>query len=238
MARTFLPMMPVPLATEEQIHDYWLKYYLYLRMADLFGSVVFYFQKRGLFMRKMEEKILNEGKVLPGGILKVGSFLNQQIDTEFLKEMGKEIARLYENEDVDKILTIEASGIPAAVAAGMEMGVPVVFAKKHLTSNVDGAFYSADVHSFTRDEDYSVVVSIDFLLPGEKILLVDDFLANGQALNGLLSLVKQAGAEAVGVAVAIEKCFQGGGDEIRARGIRVEALAAIESMSDNAIVFR
>jgi len=189
-------------------------------------------------MKEMQEKILAEGKVIPGGILKVGSFLNQQIDTDFLKKMGQEIAELYKNEQVDKILTIEASGISIAVAAGMEIGVPVVFAKKHLTSNVDGAFYSANVHSFTRDEDYSVVVSRDFLSEGERILLVDDFLANGQALNGLLSLVKQAGAEPVGVAVAIEKCFQGGGDEIRERGIRVEALAAIESMSSDGIVFR
>ncbi|MBO4235032.1 MAG: xanthine phosphoribosyltransferase [Firmicutes bacterium] len=189
-------------------------------------------------MKEMQEKILAEGKVISGGILKVGSFLNQQIDTDFLKKMGKEIAELYSGEKIDKILTIEASGISIAVAAGMEIGVPVVFAKKHLTSNVDGAFYSADVHSFTRDEDYSVVVSIDFLSQGERILIVDDFLANGQALNGLLSLVKQAGAEPVGVAVAIEKCFQGGGDEIRGRGIRVEALAAIESMSADTIVFR
>lgn len=189
-------------------------------------------------MKEMQEKILAEGKAISGGILKVGSFLNQQIDTDFLKKMGQEIARLYVDEQVDKILTIEASGISIAVAAGMEIGVPVVFAKKHLTSNVDGAFYSADVHSFTRDEDYNVVVSIDFLSPGERILLVDDFLANGQALNGLISLVKQAGAEVVGVAVAIEKCFQGGGDALRDRGIRVEALAAIESMSGDGIVFR
>lgn len=189
-------------------------------------------------MREMEERILRDGKVISGGILKVGSFLNQQIDTAFLKEMGKEIARLYEGEKIDKILTIEASGIAVAVSAGMEMGIPMVFAKKHLTSNVDGAFYSATVHSFTRDEDYSVVVSIDFILPGERILLVDDFLANGQALNGLISLIKQAGSELVGVAVAIEKCFQGGGDELRAKGIRVESLAAIEKMSGDGIIFR
>lgn len=191
-----------------------------------------------IIMKEMQERILKDGKVISGGILKVGSFLNQQIDTGFLKDMGKEIARLYEGEKIDKILTIEASGIAIAVSAGMEMGVPVVFAKKHLTSNVDGAFYSSNVHSFTRDEDYSVVVSIDFLLPDERILLVDDFLANGQALNGLISLTKQARAEVVGVAVAIEKCFQGGGDELRAKGIRVESLAAIEKMSDGEIVFR
>lgn len=189
-------------------------------------------------MKEMQDKILSDGKVLAGGILKVGSFLNQQIDTDLLKKTGKEIARLYENEKIDKILTIEASGISIAVAAGMEMGLPVVFAKKHLTSNVDGAFYSTDVHSYTRDEDYNVVVSIDYLLPGERILIVDDFLANGEVIRGLLALLKQAGAEVVGVAVAIEKCFQGGGDAIRAQGIRVEALAPIESMTPDGIVFK
>ena len=189
-------------------------------------------------MREMEEKILKEGKVLPGGILKVGSFLNQQIDTDFLREMGKEIARLYGDSDVNKILTIEASGIAIAAAAGMELGVPVVFAKKHKTSNVDGSIYSTRVHSFTHNEDYNVVVSRDYLLPGDRVLLIDDFLANGKALEGLIDLVTQAGAEVAGIAVAIEKCFQGGGDEIRSRGIRVEALAAIESMSDTTIVFR
>lgn len=189
-------------------------------------------------MKEMQDKILSDGKVLAGGILKVGSFLNQQIDTDLLKKTGKEIARLFESEEIDKILTIEASGISMAVATGMEMGLPVVFAKKHLTSNVDGAFYTTDVHSYTRDEDYSVVVSIDYLRPGEKILIVDDFLANGEVIRGLLTLLKQAGAEVVGVAVAIEKCFQGGGDDVRARGIRVEALAAIESMSPDGIVFK
>ena len=189
-------------------------------------------------MREMEEKILKEGKVLPGGILKVGSFLNQQIDTDFLREMGKEIARLYGDSDVNKILTIEASGIAIAAAAGMELGVPVVFAKKHKTSNVDGSIYSTRVHSFTHNEDYNVVVSRDYLLPGDRVLLIDDFLANGKALEGLIDLVTQAGAEVAGIAVAIEKCFQGGGDEIRSRGIRLEALAAIESMSDTTIVFR
>lgn len=236
MARTFLPMKPFPQGKNSRLLAQIL--FFVFEVGGLKCLPFFLFDEEGTFMKEMQEKILSEGKVISGGILKVGSFLNQQIDTDFLKRMGQEIARLYADEKVDKILTIEASGISIAVAAGMELGVPVVFAKKHLTSNVDGAFYSANVHSYTRDEDYSVVVSIDFLSQGERVLLVDDFLANGQALNGLLSLVKQAGAEAVGVAVAIEKCFQGGGDEIRERGIRVEALAAIESMSSDGIVFR
>lgn len=189
-------------------------------------------------MELMEQKILSEGKVLPGGILKVGSFLNQQIDTDFLGEMGKEIARLFEGCGITKILTIESSGIAIAAAAGLAMGVPMVFAKKHKTSNVDGNVYSTVVHSFTHNTDYTVVVSSDYLKADDKVLLVDDFLANGKALLGLIELVKQAGAEVVGASCAIEKGFQGGGDAIRAKGIRVESLAILDSMSDTDITFR
>ncbi len=189
-------------------------------------------------MREMEEKILQEGTILPGGILKVGSFLNQQIDTAFLAEMGKEIARLYEDCGVTRILTIESSGIAIAAAAGMEMGVPMVFAKKHKTSNVDGSVYSTIVHSFTHGIDYNVVVSHDYLKKGDKVLLVDDFLAGGNALRGLIDLCGQADAEVVGVAVAIEKCFQGGGDSLREKGYRIESLGMVESMGDDSITFR
>ena len=189
-------------------------------------------------MKEMEEKILSEGQVLPGEILKVGSFLNQNIDTAFLGRMAGEIARLFEDVPVTKILTIEASGISIAVAAGMAMGVPVLFAKKHRTSNVDGSVYATTVHSFTHNEDYRVVVSRDYLDPSDHVLLVDDFLANGKALRGLMDLCAQAGATVEGVAVAIEKCFTGAGDQLRAEGVRIESLAMIESMSDDAIVFR
>ncbi len=189
-------------------------------------------------MKLMEEKILRDGKVLPGGILKVGSFLNQQIDTALLKEMGNELVRLFGDCGVTKVLTIEASGIAIAAAAGMALNVPMVFAKKHKTSNVDGAVYTSHVHSYTHNTDYTIVVSTDYLLPGDKVLLVDDFLANGKALNGLIDLVHQAGAEVVGVSAAIEKGFQGGGDALRAKGIRVESLAVIDSMGDTSITFR
>ena len=189
-------------------------------------------------MRLMEEKILREGTVLPGGILKVGNFLNQRIDTEFLREIGEEIAWLYDEDGVNKILTIEASGIAIAVAAGMALNVPVVFAKKHRTSNVDGTTYSTKVHSFTHNEDYDVVVSRDYLTAEDNVLLIDDFLANGNALRGLIDLVEQAQAKLVGVAVAIEKCFQDGGDSLRAQGVRIESLASIESMTDTEIKFR
>lgn len=189
-------------------------------------------------MKKMEEKILSEGKVLPGGILKVGSFLNQQIDTAFLKEMSQEIASQFKDTGVTKVLTIESSGIAIAAAVGMEMGVPMVFAKKHKSSNVDGAVYTSVVHSYTHNTDYTIVVSSDYLKAGDRVLLVDDFLANGKALVGLTQLVQQAGAELIGAAIAVEKGFQGGGDSLREQGIHVESLAIIESMSDDSIVFR
>ncbi|MDO4806108.1 MAG: xanthine phosphoribosyltransferase [Coriobacteriales bacterium] len=189
-------------------------------------------------MKQMEEMILREGQVLSDDILKVGSFLNQNIDTDLLYATGNEIARLYEGCEITKILTIEASGIAIAAAAGMAMGVPVLFAKKHRTSNVDGNTYTASVHSFTHNEDYNVIVSRDYLHSDDKVLLVDDFLANGHALRGLIALCDQAGAEVTGVAIAIEKCFAGAGDKLRAEGVRIESLAAIESMSREKIVFR
>ena len=188
-------------------------------------------------MRLMEEKILAEGTVLPGGVLKVGSFLNQRIDTRFLREMGREIARLYADAGVNKILTIEASGIAIAAAAALELEVPMLFAKKHKSSNVDGGILSTTVHSFTHNTDYTVVVSRDYLGKGDRVLLVDDFLANGAALQGLIRLVQSAGAVLVGAAVAIEKSFQGGGKALRDAGVRVEALARIESMEDGNIFF-
>ena len=139
---------------------------------------------------------------------------------------------------VTKILTIEASGIPMAAAAGMFMGVPVVFAKKHRTSNVDGSVYSTVVHSFTHNEDYNVVVSRDYLTADDHVLIADDFLANGHALRGLIHLCEKAGASVSGVVIAIEKCFTGAGDALRAEGLRIDALAPIESMSSEEIVFR
>ena len=178
-------------------------------------------------MKALEEKILKEGKVLPGNILKVGSFLNHQIDVDFIMEMG-----------ITKILTIETSGIAIAVGAGAAMHVPVVFAKKHKSSNVSGEVLSTVVHSYTHGTDYTVVVEKDYIKPDDKILLVDDFLANGKALLGLIDIAEQAGAEVVGACCAIEKGFQKGGDSLRADGIRVESLAIIDSMSDDSVTFR
>mgnify|MGYP004656371663 CR=1 FL=1 len=205
----------------------------------LFQSVfLFIVNKEGSSMKALEEKILKEGKVLPGNILKVGSFLNHQIDVDFIMEMGKEIARIFSDEDVNKILTIETSGIPIAVGAAAAMHVPVVFAKKHKSSNVSGDVYKTVVHSYTHGTDYNVVVEKDYLNSGDNVLIIDDFLANGKALLGLIDIIGQAGAQVVGASCAIEKGFQHGGDSLRADGIRVESLAIIDSMDDCSITFR
>lgn len=189
-------------------------------------------------MKALEQKILKEGTVLPGNVLKVGGFLNHRIDVAFLMEMGEEIARLFEGAGVNKILTIEASGIAIAVAAAVKMGVPVVFAKKNKTSNISDDVFSADVKSFTHGTTYKVVVSKEFLGCDDKVLIVDDFLANGNALIGLREIVEKSGGTSIGAAIAIEKGFQGGGDALREQGFRVESLAIVESMNENEIKFR
>lgn len=189
-------------------------------------------------IRALEERILKEGRVLPGEVLKVGSFLNQQIDTALLTDMGREIARLFGDSGVTKILTIESSGIAIAVAAGCAMGVPVVFAKKHASNNMSGEVYTSSVFSYTHQKTFEVVVTADYLKACDRILIVDDFLAKGGALNGLIDIINQSGAELAGAAIAIEKGFQGGGDALRAKGIRIESLAIIDSMTDTSLTFR
>lgn len=189
-------------------------------------------------MKALEEKILSEGTVLPGNILKVGSFLNHRLDVDFIMEMGEEIARIFSDTTVTKILTIETSGIPIAVAAAAKMHVPVVFAKKNKTGNLDGDLYKTVVHSYTHGTDYNVVVSCEFLDKNDKVLIIDDFLANGKAIEGLIDIINQAGAQTVGCSCAIEKGFQKGGDKLRQAGVRVESLAIVESMDDTSVTFR
>lgn len=189
-------------------------------------------------MKALEEKILREGTVLPGNILKVGSFLNHQLDVGFIMEMGEEIARLFENSGATRILTIETSGIAIAVGAAAAMKLPVVFAKKNKSANLSDDLYKTVIHSYTHGTDYTVVVSKDFIKKGDKVLIIDDFLANGKALMGLIDIVKQAEAEVVGCSCAIEKGFQKGGDNLRAAGIRVESLAIVESMENGTVTFR
>ena len=186
----------------------------------------------------MEEMILSEGKVLPGGVLKVGSFLNQQVDTNFMREIGDEIARLYKDDGATKILTIESSGIPIAISAGFAMGLPVVYAKKNKSSNVSGDVYYTPVKSFTHGDTNNVVVAKEYISPEDRVLIVDDFLAHGSALTGLIDIVDQAGAALVGCVAAIEKGFQLGGDKLREQGYRVESLAIVDEMTDDGITFR
>ena len=189
-------------------------------------------------IRALEQRILTEGRVLPGEVLKVGSFLNQQIDTKLLKEMGDEIARLFSQSKVTKVLTIESSGIALAYAAAVSLGVPMVFAKKHKSSNLAGNILTSKVFSYTHQQTYDIMVSADYITSGDNILIVDDFLAMGNALNGLIDIVGQAGASLAGCAIAIEKGFQGGGDALRAKGIRVESLAIVDRMTDDPLEFR
>lgn len=191
-------------------------------------------------MDLLKEKIVKEGQVYPGNILKVDCFLNHQIDCSFLREVGKEFHRLFKDEGVNKILTIEASGIAIGTVVAQEFGCPLVFAKKNKTKNIAGNVYSSSVESFTHSTTYNIIVSEKFLNPGDKVLIVDDFLAIGNALKGLIDLVKQSGAELVGCGTVIEKGYQHGGDALREAGIRVESLAIIESMNDETgeIVFR
>lgn len=191
-----------------------------------------------VLIRALEDRILAEGKVLPGEILKVGDFLNQQIDPELLMEMGEEIASLYKDTGVTKILTIESSGIAVAFAAGCKMNVPVVFAKKHASINLSDDVLTSKVYSYTHQKTYDIVVSSDYVSKDDTVLIVDDFLAKGNALKGLIEITDKAGAKLAGAAIAIEKGFQGGGDELRRQGIRVESLAIIESMSDDSLTFR
>ena len=189
-------------------------------------------------MKALEEKILREGEILPGNIVKVGRFLNQQIDVAFLMEMGREIARLFQNEGVTRVLTVEASGIPLAVAAAAALNVPMVFAKKHQSANLTGDLYSAEVFSFTHKKTYTIMMSRDYLSASDRVLIVDDFLALGNAVGGLIQIIDEAGASLAGVSAAIEKGFQGGGDALRAKDIRVESLAIIDAMDDTTITYR
>lgn len=191
-------------------------------------------------MKLLEERIRKDGTVKAGNVLKVDSFLNHQMDIDLFNEMGKEWARLFADRPINKILTVEASGIGIACVAAQHFHVPVVFAKKTQSLNIDGEVYSTKIESFTHKRVYDVIVSKKFLNPDDHILIIDDFLANGCALEGLIDIVNKAGATVEGIGIAVEKGFQKGGDLIRSKGIRVESLAIVESMDDQSgeITFR
>ena len=183
-------------------------------------------------MELLKERIRKDGKIRGTDVLKVDRFLNHQMDVKLFAEMGKELKRRFAGSEINKILTIEASGIGIACIVAQEFDCPVIFAKKTQTKNIDGAVYTSKVQSFTHGRIYDIIVSKEFLGPEDKVLIIDDFLANGAALEGLIKLVKDAGAEVVGAGIAIEKAFQPGGDMLRAQGVRIESLARVKSMSE------
>jgi len=194
--------------------------------------------KKGETMKNLKQRIAKDGVILPGNIVKVDSFINHQIDVKLLNEMGVEFKERFKNVKVDKILTIEASGIAIAVITAQYFDVPVVFAKKSEARNLDKNAYTSDVYSYAKDKTFPVKVAKEYLLENENILIIDDFLANGKAIEGLIDIIVQAHGRCVGVGIAIEKGFQSGGKKLREAGVKVESLAIIESIEGNQILFR
>ena len=188
-------------------------------------------------MKMLEDKILQCGTVLPGNVLKVDSFLNHQLDVKLINELGKELYNYFFNDNITKILKVEASGIAIACAAAANFDVPVVFAKKGHHENVGNDVYTAEVFSFTKKKSYTVAVSKKFLSADDNVLIVDDFLATGEACFGLKKIVEEAGAKLAGVGIAVEKRFQGGGNTLRKEGVKLKSLAIIDSMTDDSIRF-
>ena len=182
-------------------------------------------------MKALKERIIKDGKCLPGGVLKVDSFINHQMDAGLMYQTAQEFARRFTSASLNKILTVEASGIAPAIMLGHLLGLPVVFAKKNKPSTMENMLCTT-IHSFTKAKDYTVCLSAEYLGPGDRVLFIDDFLANGQAALGILDLVKQAGATLAGMGFLIEKAFQNGGNELRSMGIHVESLAIIESLDN------
>lgn len=188
-------------------------------------------------MKVLQEKILNEGKVLSGDVLKVDAFLNHQIDPVLMQEIGKEFAKRFKEENITKIVTIESSGIAPAVMAALELGVKVIFARKRKSLTLQDNMYVANVYSFTKQETNEISLSRNHIDESDRVLIIDDFLANGQAALGLMSLVEQAGASIAGIGIVIEKAFQDGGKKLREQGIRVESLAEIASLDNGTVTF-
>lgn len=190
-----------------------------------------------LFVKLLKEKIIKEGKVLSDTVLKVDSFLNHQIDPLLMKEVGEEFADLYADDIITKVLTIESSGIAPATFLGLTIGAPVVFARKRKSLTLTDHLYSSKVHSFTKNETNEISVSKNFLSADDNVIIIDDFLANGEAVKGLLDIAEQAGVNVVGVGIVIEKGFQDGGKLLREQGIRVESLARIKSLENGKVEF-
>lgn len=188
-------------------------------------------------MELLEQRILAEGKVIGNDCLKVDMFLNHQVDVGLLNEIGKEFHRLFADCNINKIVTIEASGIGIACIAAQYFSVPVVFAKKGANKNIGSNLYTADVYSFTKGSTTTIAISKDYLNENDRVLIIDDFMANGKAAHGLINIINQAGAKVEGIGIVIEKGFQAGGDSLRSLGYRVESLAIIRSMENGEIIF-
>ena len=189
-------------------------------------------------MQELKDRIVKEGKVLPGNIIKVDGFLNHRIDTELMDHIAEEFGKHFNMDEVTMILTAEASGIALATICAQAFGVPMVFAKKAKSDNIEGGLYQSDIFSYTYKKKVTLLVSKEWLSADDKVLIIDDFMANGEAMRGLCDIVNAAGATLVGIGCAVEKGFQGGGDRLRAAGVNLKSLAIIESAEPGNIVFR
>ncbi len=189
-------------------------------------------------MQQLKERILKEGKVLPGNIIKVDGFLNHRIDTKLMQDIADEFAHHFDLRDVTLVMTAEASGIALATICAHRWGLPMVFAKKAKSDNIEGGLYQSDIFSYTYKKKVTLLVSNEWIKPSDRVLIVDDFMANGEAVRGLCNIVEKAGATLVGVGCAVEKGFQGGGDRLRTEGINLKSLAIIEKADENGIIFR
>jgi len=189
-------------------------------------------------MKQLQDRIRAEGRVLPGNIIKVDGFLNHRVDTALMRDMAKEFKRLFDLKGLTAVLTVEASGIALATLCAEEFGVPLVFAKKAKSDNIEGGLYKSDIYSYTYKKQVTLIVASQWLSASDKVFIVDDFLANGEALRGLVEIVEAAGAELLGIGVAIEKGFQSGGQKLRDAGVHLESLAIIERADEHGVVFR
>ena len=189
-------------------------------------------------MQQLKERILREGRVLPGNIIKVDGFLNHRVDTALMRDLADEFAKYFDVKNITMVLTAEASGIALATICAERYGVPMVFAKKAKSDNIEGGLYQSDIFSYTYKKKVTLLVSQDWITKDDKVLIIDDFMANGEAMRGLCDIVTAAGATLLGIGCAVEKGFQGGGDRLRAAGVNLKSLAIIESAEPGNIVFR
>ncbi len=189
-------------------------------------------------MELLKQRILQEGKVLPGHIIKVDGFLNHRVDTDLARAMAKEFKKHFDLTGITAVLTIEASGLPLATVCAEEYGVPMIFAKKAKSDNIEGGLYQSDIYSYTYKKKETLLLSSQWLTDTDKVLVVDDFLANGEAMRGMIDIITQSGAELIGIGVAVEKGFQGGGDRLRAQDVNLHSLAIIDKADQDGIVFR